>query len=311
MQDATFDLRNRLTVPALLLAGVVWSYWTTLAALASKWSADPQYSHGFLVPVIAAWICWSRYRAEDCESWSPSWWGLPVLLCGLGIRLFGTYFYFEWLDGASLLPTVAGLCLVVGGWTALKVCWPGVVFLGFMLPLPYTLEIALAGPLQSLATSASTYALQTLGCTAVAEGNVILLENIRIGVAEACSGLRMLVVFFAICTGVAMMLRRSVWERITIVVSAVPIALACNCIRIVITGLMHLAFGQELADRVFHDVSGWLMMPMALGFVWLELQVLSRLLIDVPPREVIPVLPTRGQALMYDSAKLCSPNGAK
>jgi exosortase len=223
--------------------------------------------------------------------------GLPLLLLGVAVRLLGTYYYFEWLDGASLVPTVAGICGLVGGFAAWKACGPGIVFLIFLLPLPYTLEVALAGPLQSLATSGSTFVFQTLGLPAVAEGNVILLEHVRIGVAEACSGLRMLVVFFAVCTAVAFVLRRPVWERLVVLASAVPIALIGNCVRIVVTGLMHLAVGREWADLVFHDLSGWLMMPLALGLVWMELAVLSRLLIEPPPRDVVPVLPVRGQAL--------------
>jgi exosortase len=161
-----------------------------------------------------------------------------------------------------------------------------------MLPLPYFLEVSLAHRLQRLATLASTYGLQTLGLAAIAEGNVIIMSEARIGVVEACSGLGMLVTFFAEATAVAMLIRRSILEKLLIVASAVPIALTVNVIRIMVTGIVAETAGESAADRV-HDLAGWFLMPtLALALLWLELAILSRLLIDAPHRqETIGTLP--------------------
>src|SRR5581483_4191267 len=121
-----------------------------------------------------------------------SWAALPWLLAAAALRLAGAAFYVDWFDAVSLLPCLAGLCVLLGGPAALKWAGPSVAFLVFMLPLPYTAEVALARPLQSLATATSTYALQTLGVPALAEGNVIVIGQYRLGVVEACSGLGML-----------------------------------------------------------------------------------------------------------------------
>jgi exosortase len=158
------------------------------------------------------------------------------------------------------------------------------------VPLPYTLEVALAHPLQRVATLASTYALQTLGFVAFSEGNVIRLGQVRIGVVEACSGLSMLVIFFALATAVSLLIDRSWPEKIFLVLSAVPIALLCNITRITVTGILHKTVGSELADYVFHDLAGWLMMPLALGLLWVELRLLVWVLPAVPPEEDTPVL---------------------
>jgi exosortase len=144
-----------------------------------------------------------------------------------------------------------------------------------MVPLPYRLEVALAHPLQRLGTWASTYALQTLGFAAFAEGNVIRMRPVRIGVVEACSGLSMLVIFFALSTAVAVLANRPLWERLLLVASAVPIAVAANVTRITVTGVLHKWVGRELADYVFHDLAGWLTMPLALGMLWAELRLLA------------------------------------
>src|SRR5205814_9373752 len=116
---------------------------------------------------------------------------------------------------------------------------PAVSFPAFMGPWPHSASVAMSAPMQSFATTVSTFALQVIGRPAIAEGNVILLNDIELGIVEACSGLRMLVVFFALSTAVAMLIRKPLWEKLVIAGSAVPIALASNVLRITITGLWY------------------------------------------------------------------------
>src|SRR5947209_16537046 len=198
------------------------------------------------------------------------------------MRLAGSYWYYLWFDQFSLVPCLAGLVLLIAGRDAWRWARPSVLFLGFMVPLPYSLAVALTDPLQQIATVSSTFALQTLGLPAVAEGNVILINDVRLGVVEACSGLRMLLIFFALSTAVALVIRRPPWERLTVVLSAVPIALATNVLRITATGVLHETVGAELANAVFHDLAGWLMMPVALVLLGVELEVLKRLFLERP-----------------------------
>jgi exosortase len=286
----TNDSQSNQRVPVLLLGGLlagiaasVWAFWTTLAEAAQRWAHDPQYSHGYLVPAFAVLLLWLRRRRLDRAPVAPSWWGLPVLLAGVAARLAGTWYSLDWLEGVSLLPCVAGACLASGGTAAWRWAWPSVLFLAFMIPLPHRVAVAAAEPLQHLATVASCYALQALGLPAVPEGNTILLNDARIGIVEACSGLRMLMVFFALSSGVALVIRRPLWERLVLVGSAVPIALFSNLVRITTTGVLHETAGSDFANNFFHDVGGWLMMPFALALLWLELKALARLLIETAP----------------------------
>src|SRR5262249_20571452 len=142
-----------LSVPAACL---LWSYWTTLADLAQVWNINPQYSHGFLVPVFAAALLYLRRDKLDRSALAPSLWGLPLIAGGLLMRLAGTYYHYLSFDGLSLLPVAAGFTLLIGGRAAWRWAWPSVLFLGFMVPLPFRVETALSGPLQRLATITST-----------------------------------------------------------------------------------------------------------------------------------------------------------
>jgi exosortase len=144
-------------------------------------------------------------------------------------------------------------------------------------------------PLQRIATLASTYALQTMGLPAVAEGNVILIDEARIGVVEACNGLGMLFMFFAFATAATFVIRRPAADKAVILLSAIPIALAANVARITLTGLLHVTAGGEVADVVYHDLAGWLMMPLALATLWAESGLLSRLLIEPAPAGALPM----------------------
>jgi exosortase len=253
--------------------------------LSRKWAQDPQYSHGWLVPVFAVVLLWFRREYLSATGLKPSWWGLPLLAAGIALRFFGWWFYFEWFDALSLLPCLAGACLMVGGGEALRWTWPAIAFLGFMIPLPFRLANALSDPLQHLATLTSTFALQTLGLPALAEGNTIEMDDVHINIVEACSGLSMLIVFFALSTGVALVVRRPRWEKGVIILSAIPIALFANVLRITVTGLLFRMVSDEAADAFFHDAAGWLMMPLALIVLGLELWVLNRLLVS-PSGEV-------------------------
>lgn len=272
---------QRLVLPSLLGVVLLWAFAPTLADMAQRWSSDPQYSHGYLVPVFALVLLWMRREQRAPLAPAFSWWGVGLLGLGVAIRFLGEYLYMDWIDAMALLPCLAGLAVLLGGRAALAWSWPAIVFLGFMVPLPYRVEIALAHPLQRMATLASTYALQTIGLPALAEGNVIHLGETDIGVVEACSGLSMLLIFFALSTAFGFVVRRSLWQRLLLVVSAVPIALIANITRITVTGFLHETVNHRAADLVFHDLAGWLMMPLALVLLWLELKGLDRLFIEV------------------------------
>ena len=154
-----------------------------------------------------------------------------------------------------------------------------------MLPLPYTIEVMLSGPLRRIAVIASTYTLQTFGFSAVAEGNIILMESQPILVAEACSGLSMLLTFFALSTGLAIVTKRSFVDKIVIVLSALPIAIIANVARIVLTATLAETVGNQAANYVFHEVAGLMMMSFALCLLGAEVLVMNKLFVERQERD--------------------------
>jgi exosortase len=221
----------------------------------------------------------------------PSSWGLLLIALGASFQLLGGFFRVNSCEGFALLPYLGGVALLLGGKPMLKWAWPSIAFLIFMIPLPWSLEKAMGPPLQYIATLASTYTLQTIGFMAFSEGNVIQLNEARIGVIEACSGLSMLITFIALSTGMAIVVKRPLLDKIVLVLSAIPVALVANIARITLTGILHETVGGHVADKFYHDLAGWVMIPFALVLYWLEIWIFSHILVEVKEAPVVVGVP--------------------
>jgi exosortase len=274
----------------VLVLVVIWGYWNSLCEVALEWQR-PQYSHGWLIPAFTIALLWMRLNPLGPVRIAERWWGLGVVAVSLALRVLTAFYSLEVPEMMTLVPTLIGCFLLVGGWKALRWAGPAVAFLIFMFPLPWSVENALLVPLQNIATKASTYALQTMGIGAYHVGNHISIEKLTLGVVDACSGLRMTTIFVALSVAIVLVTDRPWWERLIVLVSAIPIAIIVNVTRITVTGLAHLYVGKELADKIFHDWAGWLMVPMALILLFLELKILTHLFVEVEPVRPVPVAP--------------------
>src|SRR5436853_496290 len=114
---------------ALVLAAL-WSFWPTLGLLAQRWSIDPQYSHGFLVPIFAALILWVKKPTD--LTWRPNPWGVAVMVVSMLPRWFSARMDLAYVDGACLVGSLLGLALLMGGKVVLRWAAPSILFLGFM-----------------------------------------------------------------------------------------------------------------------------------------------------------------------------------
>ncbi len=270
---------------------LVLAYLNMLSFTATYWAKD-MYSHGYIIPAFSAYLFWIRRKPLTDAEPMDRWIGVGLVAASLGARVYAAYTDINALDRLSFIAALLGVCLIVGGRSMLRWAGPAILFLLFMYPLPYFLERGLLMKLQSYASIMSTYVLQTLGVSASRQGNVITVDTLTkpLQVAEACSGLRMLTIFGAMSVALVMIVERPWWDKLVILLSAIPIALVSNVIRIVTTALLNLAFGQETAwlDKIIHDWAGFAMMPIGLGLLWIELSILSRLTIPLDNEEFVP-----------------------
>jgi exosortase len=263
---------------AVLAALFGWTYWTALDRVVRAWWSTPDYGHGFVVPAFAAFLLWLRQDMVDPWPTKGSWWAMAFFAVWAFLRWGIAYFGYE-RDIDSLYFFLAGVALFLGGWKALHWAWPSIVFLAFMVPLPNPVADMFSQFLQMrIATPGSVFTLQTLGIAAIAEGNQIYLSQAEhpLDVAGVCSGLRMLMLFFAVCVGAAFVVRAAWWEKMVLVVSAVPIALVSNIFRISVTGILTELFSHEVGE-FFHEYLGVTMMVLAILLLWGEIALISNL----------------------------------
>lgn len=276
------DVRNPVQGPPLwtfacLVAVLVHSYWPGLVRATEAWN-DPQYSHGWIVPLFSiAMLFWWRQPITPV-AWSARLAGFVLLVASLALRLLVARYRIVTIDMYTLVPALVGVMLLAGGWSAFRWAAAPIAFLIFMYPLPDEARRYLLGPLQIFATKVSTFAIQTLGIDAIREGNQIIVGDRHLGVVDACSGLRMLTIFIALSVAIVMVGRMSWYESLLILASAIPIALAVNAIRITVTGVMYTV-DADLAEKIFHDWAGYFMMPLALGFLFLERSLLASIFV--------------------------------
>ncbi len=272
-------LRSAQTLGLIVLGAVfLWSYGPTLLELASIWMREPDYSHGVLVIPLAIGFLWLRRDQIQGVPLEFSPWGLAWIAGSVLLRYIGLRYSFDSLDGYSLILWVAGVVHLLGGRSWLYWAAPSIVFLFFMVPLPFQVERLLSVPLQRVATALSCFLLQCLGQPAFAEGTTILIGTHQLEVEQACSGLRIFLGTFALAFAYVVATRRDLWEKVLLLASVIPIALLANAFRIVITGLLYrYAAQEEVIQRFNHDLAGWLMIGMATVFFALVLAYLSRL----------------------------------
>jgi exosortase len=264
---------------------LTYGYANMLIYTSSFWDND-LYSHGWIVPVFCAFLFWVRRQKLTEVTAAERWMGVAILGGCLLLRLYASFYDYNPLDRLSYVGALLGICQIIGGTNMLKWAGPPIAFLVFMFPLPAILENRVLLSLQRFAAISSTWTLQLLGAPALRDGSRIVIDQLPLDVADACSGLRMGTIFGAMSVALAMVIDRPWWDRLTILVFAIPVALATNVIRITVTALLYMAFPESDALKQYvHDWAGLAMMPIAMGFLWVELTLLSHITVPIEEDE--------------------------
>ena len=252
-------------IGALLL----WIYLPTLAHLIAQWWQDPNFSHGFFVPLFAAFLIWQEWPGLVGLRLSPSGWGVVPLIAGLCLLVVGQMGAEIFLSRTSLLIVLAGLIILFLGWNFFRKALFPWALLFLMIPIPTIIFNQITFPLQLLASKAASTVLPWAGVPVLREGNVIVLPAMTLEVAEACSGIRSLMslLTLAIIYGYLVEQRNSV--RVWLAIASIPIAVAANSFRIVGTGLLVQYWDPAKAQGFFHEFSGWLIFVISLILLFL------------------------------------------
>jgi exosortase len=255
---------------AAVIGGLLlWLYYPILARLVGQWWNDPNFSHGFFVPLFSAFVIWQERSRLTTLTLKPSWWGLPFLGLGLCVLVVGQMGAELFLSRLSLLIVLGSLIVLFLGlnfFRALLFPW---AFLLLMIPIPAIVFNQITFPLQLLASKVASTTLPWMGVPVLREGNVIILPAMALEVAEACSGIRSLMSLATLAVIYGYLMERRVAVRVLLAVASVPIAVAANSLRIVGTGLLVQYWDPEKAEGFFHEFSGWLIFVVSLVMLYL------------------------------------------
>jgi len=269
----------------LLFGGLIVLYFPFLRTLIEDWDTNASYSHGYLIPFIAAFMIYSIRKELQTLKISPSSWGILIILLGLGqlfIAKIGSEFF---LQRTSFIVVLFGLSLFLWGfsWTQ-KISIP-ILYLILMIPLPAIIWNKIAFPMQLFASGITETIIQMIGIPVFREGNVLHLAETTLEVVDACSGLRSLVSMLALSIALAYLSGElSRLKKWILFFSAAPIAIFVNIVRLTFTAGLASRWGEKAAQGFLHDFSGWLIFVMGLAMLIGTQVLLSKVPVGNPLR---------------------------
>ncbi|RMH07495.1 MAG: exosortase/archaeosortase family protein [Nitrospirae bacterium] len=263
-------------------------YSEVLMALVRDWYDNPDYSHGFLVPLMSGYFVWERRHKLRNLPIRPNWWGGLLLACALGLFLLGTIGAELYTQRISLILVIAGLVLLLCGAQWLRQLMLPIGFLVFMVPLPAIVVNTIAFPLQIFAAQTAAFCLFNLGIPVLREGNLITLAGSTLEVAEACSGLRSLLALLTLGTVYGYFSQRVLWKRWLLLLLSIPIAIVANALRVTGTGILANTWGTEVAEGFYHTFEGWIVFVVAFVLLLGCGTILSRIGREVSMAERAP-----------------------
>lgn len=234
-----------------------------------SWSAPSDWGHAYFVPLISiAYIYTRRERIAQLPV-RVFWPALSMVL--LGIVCYA-YFVFKFTNhmfqGASAILVLGAVVMLVLGPAVLRATAFPIAFLGLGLTISEMVLNPITFQLKLFASLGSHVMLTLVGIENELRGNVLEIVTsdgiFPLNVAEACSGMRMVVAFIALSVVVAFFSCRQWWQRIMIVLLALPVAVLMNVVRVTVLAALTLVDpGFSVGDA--HTFIGTLLLIPALG----------------------------------------------
>ncbi|MBU4564260.1 MAG: exosortase [Desulfarculus sp.] len=242
---------------AVVLGLLAWVYTPIVSGMVANWWVDPNYSHGFLVPLISAYLVWRQRKELAEEPKKTNYLGLVIVAASLALLVMGQLAHEFYLRRVSLIPLMWGLVLLAWGWHVARRVLFAFAYLILMVPLPYLLYDAVAFPLRLIAAEIASWGIRLFGIPVYLEGNVIHLPNLVMNIVDACSGIRSLISLLAVGVILAYLILPNRWVKVIVVILVPPVAVFTNALRVTLAGVLSQWVGPQTLEGVMHDFVGW------------------------------------------------------
>jgi len=247
--------RDRLKLLSLILLWVAL-YAPIYPEMVREWAGHSDNSHGFIVPFMAGYFAWERTKQINSATISSSWWGCVVLLMSLSLYLLSYAGGLAFPARVTIVLSLFGLVWCTLGNQIIRILAFPILFLLFMIPVPYSLLSLVSAPLQLVATKISANLIGACSIPVYREGNMLYFVGTQLEVAEACSGIRSIMSLTMLAFAFASMSSSGWKSRAVLILSAIPIAFVANMARITGTGVLAHFYGDKVARGFLHEFSG-------------------------------------------------------
>ncbi len=262
---------------ALAGAAVIAAFYPGLRFMVATWDQVEEYSYGYFIPVITAFLIWQKSDLLRLHELRGSWSGLLVIGFALGLGLLGEFSAIRLFSQYGFIIALFGLSVCFIGWRGTRIIAVPLAILFFMIPLPQFLLRELSQQLQLVSSQIGVWLIRLFGISVFLEGNVIDLGSFKLQVVEACSGLRYLFPLMVLGFLAAYFFQGALWKRVLIVLSTIPLTIVINSLRIGLIGITVEYWGNEMAEGLLHDFEGWFMFMLCLLVLIGEMSLLARI----------------------------------
>ncbi len=235
---------------------LVLVYLPVIYDLIWAWYEDPNYSHGFLVPLISGYLIWKKRKELSEIAKSTQNLGLIPIIAGVLLFILGNAASEYFTVRFSMVMILFGLVHYYYGNLFIRRVWFEILFLLFMIPIPYVIYFSATFPMQLLASKVTVFLLDGLGMPVIRQGNIIHLANQSLEVAEACSGLRSLISLLALGAIYGYLTQKRFSGKIILFLSTIPIAMIGNIFRVFITSIIVYTFEADVTAEPIHSTMG-------------------------------------------------------
>jgi exosortase D (VPLPA-CTERM-specific) len=181
------------------------------------------------------------------------------------------------LPQVGFVVTLIGIVLALGGYSLLRVTFVPIAFLLFAIPLPYFVDSILTLRLQLISSELGAAVIRLFRIPVYLDGNIIDLGNYQLAVAEACSGLRYLFPLLSLSFLAAYLFQASFLQRAIVFLSAVPITIFMNGLRIGLVGILVSMWGTAQAEGLLHLFEGWVIFIACAALLMAEIFMFAKL----------------------------------
>ena len=258
---------------SLLLAaiGALFFIYREGLLLMVKWWENEEYSHGYMIPLVALFLLWQKVNILPKQTQTGSWLGFSLVAIGLFLFFVGELSALYTLIQYGFLVSFTGVALAFFGVKSMRLIWAAFIYLIFMIPLPNFLYFNLSSQLQLWSSILGVAVIRLFGISVHLEGNVIDLGAMQLQVAEACSGLRYLFPLMSFGFLIGYLYRGPIWQKAAIFLTTIPITIFMNSFRIGVIGVTVDKWGQHMAEGFLHDFEGWIVFMGCVGILFLEI----------------------------------------